>query len=134
MARHHHTAIQPIGPFFHFLCPEWDPAELAHGSMARPDAQGEHIALTIRLLDRNGKPVANGMIELWQADSGGKYNHPDDRQEKKPDPHFHGYCRLATNDEGLCVFDTVKPGQVPGLNSDLQAPHISVIIFAPGLL
>jgi protocatechuate 3,4-dioxygenase alpha subunit len=124
-----HTANQPIGPFYHFAL-----TDDASGVMAGPDAHGERIRLAVRLLDRDGKPVTNGMIELWQADGGGKYDHPDDTQEKTADPAFHGFGRLATDDRGLCVFETVKPGQVPGLNRTMQAPHIDVTVYAPGLL
>ncbi|HEY3825227.1 MAG TPA: protocatechuate 3,4-dioxygenase subunit alpha [Bryobacteraceae bacterium] len=129
------TAIQPIGPFYHFaLTPGWAASDSSAGTMAGPEARGEHIHLTVRLLDKDGKPVTNGMIELWQADAGGKYDHPADTQEKTADPAFRGFGRLATDDNGLCLFETVKPGQTPGLKGQMQAPHISVSVFAPGLL
>ena len=56
------------------------------------------------------------------------------RSEKTADPAFHGFGRLATGDHGLCVFETVKPGQVPGLKGRMQAPHVIVSTYAPGLL
>jgi protocatechuate 3,4-dioxygenase alpha subunit len=125
-----HTANQPIGPFYHFaLTPGWETGDNSAGVMAGPDARGERASLTIRVLDRDGSPVTNAMIELWQADAGGKYNHPADKQEKLPDPAFRGFGRLATNDQGQCVFHTVKPGKVLK-----QAPHINVTVYAPGLL
>lgn len=119
----HHTAIQPIGPFYHFaLTPNNDA-----GIMASPGAKGERVDLAIRLLDGDGKPVTNGMIELWQASAAGIYNDAGD-------PAFHGFGRLATDNQGLCLFHTVKPGRVPGLNGTKQAPHVDVSIYAPGLL
>jgi len=125
-----HTANQPIGPFYHFaLTPGWETGDNSAGIMAGPDARGERGRVVVRVLDRDGSPVTNAMIELWQADAGGKYNHPADKQEKAPDPAFHGFGRLATDDQGLCVFETVKPGQVQS-----QAPHINVSVYAPGLL
>lgn len=128
------TAIQPIGPFFHFaLTPGWATGDNSAGVMAGPGAKGERARLTIRVLDSAGNPVTNAMIELWQADAAGKYNHPADSQDKLPDPAFTGFGRLATDDQGLCVFETVKPGRVPGLRGP-QAPHINVSVFAPGLL
>src|SRR5579863_6327955 len=124
------TAIQPIGPFYHFaLTPGWSTGDSSAGVMAGPEARGERARLTVRVLDRDGSPVTNAMIELWQADSGGKYDHPADTQKKNPDPAFRGFGRLATDDQGLCVFETVKPGRV-----QLQAPHINVTVYAPGLL
>jgi protocatechuate 3,4-dioxygenase alpha subunit len=125
-----HTAIQPIGPFFHFaLTPGWSPTENTRGIMAGPGALGERINLRIRVLDRDGDPVTNAMIELWQADAAGKYNHPADTQTKIPDPAFNGFGRVSSDNQGLCVFETVKPGPVQS-----QAPHISLTAFAPGLL
>jgi protocatechuate 3,4-dioxygenase, alpha subunit len=130
-----HTANQPIGPFFHFaLTPGWASSDNSAGVMAGPDAQGERARLMVRVLDRDGNAVTNAMIELWQADAGGKYNHPADTQKKTADPAFQGFGRLATDDQGLCIFETVKPGRVPGLKGRFQAPHINVTVYAPGLL
>ncbi len=124
------TAHQPIGPFYHFaLTPGWETGDRSAGIMAGPKTLGDRITLRVRLLDRDAAPVTNGMIELWQADAGGKYNHPADRQAKTPDPNFRGFGRLATDDEGLCIFETVKPGRV-----EQHAPHINVTVYAPGLL
>jgi protocatechuate 3,4-dioxygenase, alpha subunit len=63
-----HTANQPIGPFFHFALTPDNTA----GAMAGAETKGERVRLVCRLLDRDGGPVTNGMIELWQADAGGK--------------------------------------------------------------
>ena len=120
---------QPIGPFFHVLT---DPQNL--GCMAGPDAQGERVRLMCRVFDSEGAPVANAMLELWQADAAGKYNHPEDTQEKTADPSFRGFGRRTTGADGDCVFETVKPGRVPGWNGSLQAPHIDVSVYTPGLL
>jgi protocatechuate 3,4-dioxygenase alpha subunit len=125
-----HTANQPIGPFYHFaLTPGWETGDNSAGVMAGPEARGQRVRLVVRVLDRDGGLVTNAMIELWQADASGKYNHPADTQDKTADPAFHGFGRLATDDQGLCVFETVRPGQV-----QFQAPHINVTVYAPGLL
>ena len=134
-----HTANQPIGPFYHFaLTPGWATGDNSAGVMATAEARGERARLTVRVLDLDGNPVTNAMIELWQADAGGKYDHPADTQKKTADPAFRGFGRLATDDQGLCVFETVKPGPVPsmlpGRKGSVQAPHINVSIYAPGLL
>lgn len=124
------SPIGPIGPFYHFaLTPGWEGGDRSAGVMAGPDTKGARITLRIRVLDRDAAPVTNGMIELWQADAGGKYNHPADTQPGAADPSFHGFGRLATDDAGLCIFETVKPGRV-----ESQAPHVNISIFAPGLL
>jgi protocatechuate 3,4-dioxygenase alpha subunit len=97
--------------------------------MASDGAIGERIRLAITVFDGAGVPIEDAMIELWQADAGGKYDHPEDSQDKIPDPAFRGFGRLATGEDGAGVFQTVRPGRVEG-----QAPHINVTIFARGLL
>ena len=120
------TPSQTIGPFFH-LCLTRDRAE---GRLAGPEAKGDRIRLACRVLDGDGAPVGDAMIELWQADASGIYNHPEDPRRASHDPAFCGFGRLATDEEGRCAFDTVKPGQI----SALEAPHINVSVFARGLL
>ena len=124
------TANQPIGPFFHFALTPDNTA----GVMAGPEAQGERMRLVVRVLDAAGNAVTNAMIELWQADAAGTYNHPADAREKSADPAFIGFGRLASDDQGLCEFDTVKPGPVAGFKGQMQAPHINVSVYTPGLL
>ena len=125
------SGSQTVGPFFNFgLTPD---ASL--GKMARDGALGTRIWLSLRLLDGDGVPVAgDGMIELWQADANGKYNHPEDPRETAPDPNFFGFGRLETSGEGICVFETVKPGPIPGPGGVMHAPHVNVAVFARGLL
>ena len=77
--------------------------------------------------------VSDSLIELWQADAEGKYNHPDDPQEKLPIPH-HGLRRMTSDKNGEFVFETVRPGRVPGIDGAFQAPHINVHVFARGIL
>lgn len=120
---------QTIGPFYHFGLT----ANPALGCLAATGAKGERIRLRIRLLDGDGAPVPDGMIELWQADACGKYHHPADTQEKDADPAFGGFGRLATDANGICLFETIYPGRVIS-QGRAQAPHINVGIFARGLL
>ena len=108
---------QTVGPFFHFALT----ANAALGGMAGPQAEGERILLRFTLLDGDGLPVPDGMIELWQANADGRHD--------AADPGFCGFGRLATDAEGRCTFHTVRPGRVGG-----QAAHISVSVFARGLL
>ncbi len=124
------TPSQTVGPFFHLglARPEW-------ADLTASNPEGERIAIEGRVLDGDGAPVPDAMIELWQANAAGRYNHPDDRQEDKPlDPKFHGFGRVATDGEGRFRFLTIKPGPVPGRGNALQAPHINLAVFARGLL
>lgn len=121
------TPSQTIGPFFHF-------ALSVNGCLAAAGAQGERVSLACRLLDGDGLPVPDAMIELWQADANGRYNHPEDPQGKTTDPAFWGFGRLSTDEHGACAFETIKPGRVPGWGPAMQAPHMNVSIFARGML
>ena len=123
------TPSQTIGPFF-------KPALIRSGqeSLVTPKSRGERIRIEGRVLDGDSAPVSDAMIELWQANADGRYDHPDDSQEKLLDPDFHGFGRAATDEGGCFRFDTIKPGAVPGIGIVLQAPHINVSIFARGLL
>lgn len=102
--------------------------------MAGPDAKGERVRLVCRVLDGDGIPVNDAMIEIWQANSEGNFNHPAHSQSGRADPACEGFGRLATGEDGVCVFDTVKPGRVPGHSNTLQAPHFNVSVFARGIL
>ncbi|HZQ19917.1 MAG TPA: protocatechuate 3,4-dioxygenase subunit alpha [Terriglobales bacterium] len=123
------TPSQTVGPFFAI---ELTTDEHCVRCIAGPHAQGERIWITFRVLDGDGLPVDDAMIEIWQADSNGKYNHPDDVQSKPLDNGWIGFGRLATREDGTCVLETIKPGRV-GHNLP-QAPHVSIAIFARGMM
>ena len=123
------TPSQTIGPFF-------KPSLVRSGdeTLVRRESRGERIVIVGRVLDGDGAPVDDAMVEIWQANADGRYDHPDDTQEKLVDYHFHGFGRAATDQRGGFRFDTIKPGSVPGAGDVLQAPHINVSVFARGLL
>jgi protocatechuate 3,4-dioxygenase alpha subunit len=103
--------------------------------LTRSNPSGEQIAIEGRVIDGDGMPVPDAIIELWQANAAGRYNHPDDHQDDKPlDPNFRGFGRVATDGAGYFRIVTIKPGPVPGRGNALQAPHICVAVFARGLL
>ena len=120
------TPYQTIGPFFHHCLPWPDgPEVVAPGS---PGA----IRLHGRVFDGAGDPVADALIETWQADPDGGFNHPDDPRGGGGD--FRGFGRCPTDETGGWFLTTLKPGRVPGPDGTLQAPHIDVSVFARGLL
>ncbi len=124
------TPWQTVGPYLHLGLT----INRSIGCLAGPQVKGERIWLTCRVLDGVDAPVPDGMIELWQADADGKYNHPDDMQEEAPDPAFYGFGRLPTSADGICVFETIKPGRVAGPGGQSQAPHLNIGVFSRGLL
>lgn len=115
------TGSQTVGPFFHFGLT----TNAALGTVAPADVPGERIRVRIRVLDGDNLPLSDAMIEMYQADAAGRYAHP----------RFDGFGRLATDDNGTCVFDTIMPGAVPTPgDAGIQASHINVCVFARGLL
>lgn len=95
---------------------------------------GERIVIRGRVLDGEGDVVPDALIEIWQADANGFFNHPDDPHRDSADPNFRGFGRADTVADGQFTFRTIKPGPVPFDSRRLQAPHINVRIFARGML
>ena len=119
------TPSQTAGPFLHLGLTD-------HCSVSQVPGQGvegERIQLTVRVLDGNVAPVSDAMVELWQADPSGNYAN----QNSSTPQSFAGFGRMATNEDGSCTFETIKPGRVPGPAGKRQAPHISVSLFGRGL-
>jgi protocatechuate 3,4-dioxygenase, alpha subunit len=130
------TPSQTVGPFFAYaLTPlgRYRLGDLAGSDLVTDDAVGERIRIAGRLLDGDGAPVADGMIEIWQADGQGRFAHPLDARGPR-NSAFKGFGRTPTDEEGRWSFATVKPGRVPGPDGVLQAPHVSVAVFARGML
>lgn len=119
------TPFQPTGPYPQVMLDLPTGAALPPGTAAR----GERIFVEGRLVDGDGKPIADAMIETWQADASGRYAHPDDPRSTTADPGFWGYRRVATDNDGRFRIETIKPGSV----SD-QAPHLVVGIYGGGIL
>jgi protocatechuate 3,4-dioxygenase alpha subunit len=111
------TPSQTIGPFF---APALGPGR----TDLTEDCEGERIAIAGRVLDGEGEPVPDAMLEIWQADAQGRYGGDG----------FFGFGRALTDADGAYRFATIKPGQVQGPGGTLQAPHLCLTIFARGLL
>ena len=123
------TASQTVGPFFDIGLTKYSVSDLA-----RPEVEGQRLTVQGRVLDGDGQPINDALIELWQANAHGKYAHPEDTQDKPLEQDFKGFGRIATDDRGGFRFNTIKPGRVPDPSGTLQAPHIAVAVFMRGLL
>lgn len=131
------TPSQTVGPYFAIgLTPGiFGKRELVTNVIAAPDTPGTHIRIEGRVLDGAGDPVEDAMLEIWQADAEGRYAHPlDDARGERADKRFRGFGRAGTTPQGEFVFETVKPGAVPGTGNNWQAPHLNLIVFSRGLL
>ncbi|MCW1951759.1 MAG: protocatechuate 3,4-dioxygenase subunit beta [Octadecabacter sp.] len=95
------------------------------------DPIGERIIVHGRVLDENGRPVPNTLVEVWQANAGGRYRHKKDSYLAPIDPNFGGCGRTLTDDQGNYVFRTVKPGAYPWRNwvNNWRPAHIHVSVF-----
>jgi protocatechuate 3,4-dioxygenase alpha subunit len=125
------TASQTVGPFFSIgLLYE----DACRNVLVQPETNGERIRVEGRVIDGDGVPVPDALIEIWQANASGRYAHPADQGPAPLDPTFVGFGRTGTDVDGYYWFETIKPGAVPFNQDTLQAPHICVTIFARGLL
>jgi protocatechuate 3,4-dioxygenase alpha subunit len=123
------TPSQTIGPFFHNALLDRNRSELV--SSDHPEA----IKIRGTVYDGADEVVPDAMVEIWQANRAGRYDHPaDDREDLSLDEGFSGFGRSGTGARGEFSFSTVKPGRVIGPDGQLQAPHVLVSIFARGLL
>jgi protocatechuate 3,4-dioxygenase, alpha subunit len=123
------TTSQTVGPFFSIGLDR-----LRANNLAGPGVSGKRLTIEGQVLDGDGQPVPDAVIEIWQANTHGKYAHPEDTQEKPLEPGFSGYGRVPTDDNGQFRFTTIKPGSVPGPGGKPQAPHLVVSVFMRGLL
>lgn len=125
------TPFSTIGPFFKLLVrdrPEGTDCLVTEATA------GERITISGRLLDGAGAPVSDGLVEIWQADSQGRYPHPADPQHSAADPAFGGFGRAATTGGGSFAFRTIRPGPVRGADGRTQAPHVLVSVMARGIM
>jgi protocatechuate 3,4-dioxygenase alpha subunit len=125
------TSSQTAGPFF---APALLREDARRNVLTRPETAGECIRIEGRVLDGDGAPVPDALVEIWQANAHGRYNHAADQGPAALDPSFSGFGRSGTAEDGSYWFETVKPGPVPFDGKRLQAPHICVTVFARGLL
>ena len=129
------TTSQTIGPYLRIGL-EWMVIE----DLAPAGVAGERVHIEGRVLDADGKPVNDAAVELWQANSHGRYASPEDERDAPLERGFRGYGRSLTDDAGAFRFRTIKPGRVPGpdgkpgTEGQLQAPHLLVTVFMRGLL
>lgn len=121
---------QTVGPFWHIGLPWEDGAELA------PPGTSGRVSMEITVLDGAGDPIADAMVETWQADALGRFAHAaDPRGAAAPSPTgFRAFGRCGADDSGTARLVTVKPGALPTELEVWQAPHVTVSIFARGIL
>lgn len=122
------TPIQTVGPYFTLgMMPE------GVNVLTQPGTEGERVRIEGNVFDGDGDPLFNVLLEIWQANSHGRYNHPLDQRPLPLDPAFIGFGRASTDSSGHYWFQTIKPGPVPYEGDEMQAPHIVVLVHASGV-
>jgi protocatechuate 3,4-dioxygenase alpha subunit len=117
-----------VGPFFHYALP------YEHGPwMAGPD-RPDAFRLSGRIVDGQGNGIGDALVEIWQADEVGNFLTQPGAFDEVNGDGFRGFGRCPTDPEGRFAFRTVKPTGVPTTNGAAQAPHISMSVFARGML
>lgn len=96
-------------------------------------ALGERIIVAGRVMDEDGRGVPHTLVEIWQANAGGRYAHPNDRHDAPLDPYFSGIARILTDGDGSYRLTTVKPGAYPWRNhyNAWRPQHIHFSLFGP---
>lgn len=124
------TPSQTVGPFLHIGL-EWD-----DGPYVIPAGTPGAVWVRGTVYDGNGAPVPDAVVETWQADPAGRFDHPDDpRGAAAPSvTGFRGFGRCSTDAQGRWGVLTLKPGPLPSGDGRVEAPHLDVSVFARGLL
>lgn len=127
------TPEQPMGPFY----ARFKPLSIDNDLLLLPGrterAEGEIIHLTGRVLDQLGRPIPKARVEIWQANTFGRYNHPRHANAAlKLDPNFQGFGHDESDEDGVYRFRTVKPGAYPDSARWTRPPHIHFVVFPDG--
>lgn len=119
------TADLITGPFYPRIKPEDTDADLTVVRGRQQRAGGQVVQLSGRVTNVKGEPLRNAPIEIWQANTHGRYAHPSDPNTQLAlDPNFQGYALLQTDNDGWYRLTTIKPGPYPTARGDMRAPHI----------
>jgi protocatechuate 3,4-dioxygenase beta subunit len=119
------TADLITGPFYPQQKPRDTDADMTLVRGHRQRAAGRVVQLSGRVMNARGEPVRNAGVEIWQANTYGRYTHPSDPNTQYAlDPDFEGYARLRTDRDGRYAITSIKPGPYATARGDMRAPHI----------
>ncbi|MGE5841982.1 MAG: protocatechuate 3,4-dioxygenase [Deltaproteobacteria bacterium] len=118
------TPEQVSGPFYPVAKPTDKDADLTFIQGKPGRAQGQILHLAGRVLNLKGEPIQGVEVEIWQANTFGRYTHPSDPNPAALDPNFEGYGVQVTDSEGRYRFKTIKPGAYPASATWTRPPHI----------
>lgn len=130
------TPSQTIGPFYPQALIQQGEDDLACKEPGGARAQGTPIVFSGQITDEAGVPVRGALVEVWQANRWGKYEHPVDQTPEPVDPDFRGHGRMLSDAQGRFRFRSIKPGAYPnpGYDDWFRPPHIHFSIFGAGVM
>ncbi|UUP16198.1 protocatechuate 3,4-dioxygenase subunit beta [Nitratireductor thuwali] len=131
------TLSETTGPAFgHDMLGPLDHDLIHNFARAGESAIGERIIVHGKVLDERGKPVPGVLVEVWQANAGGRYRHKKEGYIAPLDPNFGGCGRVITDAEGHYAFRSIRPGPYPWPNgpNDWRPAHIHLSIFGVGFV
>ena len=130
------TLSELSGPVFGHSLVRPEDADLTSNAGTGTPALGERIIVSGRVLEEDGRPVPNTLLEIWQCNAAGRYPHVRDTHDAPIDPNFFGAGRLLTDAEGRYQFTTIKPGAYPWRNNynAWRPAHIHFSLFGPAFL
>ena len=134
LIRFEHTLSEITGPSF---SSDWvGPVATDLTKQHQGEPLGERIIVTGRILDEDGRPIPNTLVELWQCNAAGRYHHPVDQHDAPLDPNFTGAGQAITDAEGRYRFVTIKPGAYPWRNAPnaWRPAHLHFGVFGGGFV
>ena len=119
------------GPVFGHAAVDASDSDLTRNAVRSEEVLGERIIVSGRVLDEGGRPVRETLVEVWQANSAGRYAHQADNHDAPLDPNFTGAGRVLTDSEGRYRFTTIRPGAYPWRNhhNAWRPAHIHFSVF-----
>ncbi|WP_219907463.1 hypothetical protein [Nitrosospira sp. Nsp2] len=118
------TQDQILGPFYPIMSKPNRSGDLTRVPGGSERAKGELLIVRGRVIDPHGRPVAGADVEIWQANSAGRYAHPDDTNPAPLDPNFEGFGAVTTGADGRYQFKTIKPLHYPAAPGMIRPAHI----------
>lgn len=126
------TPAEVEGPFYPVADQADKDADMTRITGHTGVAKGEAIIVEGTITDISGNPVADAVIDVWQANAAGRYNHPRDPNPAPRDPDFQGWAVIRSDADGHYRFRTVKPGAYPATKTWMRPPHIHFKISGKG--
>jgi len=130
--RLHPTPSDTEGPFYPITAQKDKDFDLTKIKGKNETAKGDIIYIEGGVFDTDGNPIADAVVEIWQANAEGRYNHPRDKSQNQIDPYFQGWAVVPSGNQGQFKFKTIMPGAYGISRTRMRTPHIHYKISKQG--